>query len=49
LDIEVFFNLLLAEIKTGIYRNDYNQVRPHSALGYKAPTEYATMKAGTLM
>ena len=49
LDVEVFFNLLDAQLKTGIYRNYYNQVRPHSALGYKAPTEYATMKAGSLM
>jgi len=49
LEVEVFFNLLDAQLKTGIYRNYYNQVRPHSALGYKAPTEYATMKAGSLM
>ena len=49
LDVEVFFNLLDAQLKTGIYRNYYNQVRPHSSLGYKAPAEVATMKAGTLM
>ena len=49
LDVEVFFNLLDAQPKTGTYRNYYNQVRPHSALGYKAPTECATMKAGSLM
>jgi transposase InsO family protein len=49
LDIEVFFNLLDAQLKIGIYINNYNQVRPHSALGYKAPTEYATMIAGSLM
>ena len=49
LDVEVFFNLRDAELKTGMYRNYYNQVRPHSALGYKAPAEVATMKAGTLM
>ena len=48
LDVEVFFNLLDAQLKTGIYRNYYNQVRPHSALGYKVPAEVATMKAGTL-
>ena len=39
--VEVFFNLLDAELKTGIYRNHTNQVRPHSALGYKAPAEGA--------
>jgi putative transposase len=49
LDVEVFFNLLVAQLKTGIYRNYYNQLRPHSALGYKAPSEYATITAGSLM
>ena len=24
-----------------IWRNDYNQIRPHSTLGYLTPTEYA--------
>jgi putative transposase len=33
LDVQVFFNLLDAQLKTGIYRSYYNQVRPHSALG----------------
>ena len=49
LDVEVFFNLLDAQLNTGIYRNYYNQLRPHSSLGYKAPADVATMKAGTLM
>ena len=49
LDVEVFFNLLDAQLKTGIYRNYYIQVRPHSALGYIAPTEYATMEDGSLI
>ena len=39
LDDEVFFNLLDAKLKTGIYRNYTNQVLPHSALGYLAPAE----------
>jgi putative transposase len=47
LDVEVFINLLDAQLKTVIYRNYYNQLRSHSALGYKAPTEYVTMKAGS--
>ena len=38
LDVEVFFNLLDAQLKTGIYRNYYNQVRPHSVnTGRKIP------------
>jgi putative transposase len=48
-DVEVFFNLLDAELKTGIYRNDYNQVRPHSAQIYKPPAEYVTLNSGSLM
>jgi putative transposase len=48
LDVEVFFNLLDAQLKTGIYRNYYNRVRPHSALGYKAPVKYATTRLGPL-
>ena len=47
--VEVYFNLLDAELKTGIYRNDTNRVRPHSVLGYKAPADVGTMKTGCLM
>ena len=49
LGAEVFLNLLDGKLKTGIYRNYCNQVRPHSALGYKAPADVATTKAGSLM
>jgi transposase InsO family protein len=49
LDVEVFFNLLDVQLKTGIYRNYYNQVRPHSALGYKVAAEYAATKAESLV
>ena len=45
----MFFNLLDAQLKPGIHRKDTNQLRPHSALGYNAPAEVATMKAGRLM
>ena len=45
----MFFNLLDAQLKTGIYRNDTNQVLPHSALGYLAVAEVARMKAGSVM
>ena len=49
MDVTVFFNLLDAQLKPGIHRKDTNQLRPHSALGYNAPAEVATMKAGRLM
>ena len=49
LDVEVFFNLLDAQLKSGINKNGTKRVRPHSSLGYKAPAEVATTKAGTLM
>jgi hypothetical protein len=48
LDVEVPLYLLDAQLKTGIYKNYYNEVRPHSALGYKQPIEYATMEVKSL-
>ncbi|HLK09859.1 MAG TPA: integrase core domain-containing protein [Candidatus Binatia bacterium] len=38
----VFLDLLDARTKIAAYRVDYNTVRPHSALGDRTPTEYAT-------
>lgn len=38
---EVFTNLLEAKILVEEYRNHYNRERPHSALGYRTPTEFA--------
>ena len=49
LDAEVLFNLLDAQLKAGIYRNHYKQVRPHPVLGYKAPIEYANIKTVSLL
>ena len=37
LDVEVFYNLADAQMKTAIYRRYYNEVRPHSSLGYHPP------------
>ena len=37
LDVEVFHNLADAQMKTAIYRRYYNEVRPHSSLGYRPP------------
>jgi putative transposase len=36
-----FADLQEARSKIGLWRIDYNEVRPHSALGNRAPTEYA--------
>jgi putative transposase len=38
---EVFASLLEAKVLVEDYRNHYNQRRPHSALGYRTPTEFA--------
>lgn len=39
LDVEVFHNLADAQVKLAVYRRFYNEVRPHSSLGYRAPAE----------
>src|SRR5206468_10740743 len=36
-----FLDLEDARTKIETWRNDYNEVRPHSALGNRTPTEYA--------
>ena len=41
LDAEVFFNLADAKLKISLFRHYYNQVRPHSALGYIPPAQFA--------
>lgn len=41
LDAEVFYNLADAKLKLNLFRRYYNQVRPHSALGYIPPTQFA--------
>ncbi len=38
---EVFASLLEAKVLIEDYRNHYNQRRPHSALGYRTPAEFA--------
>ena len=38
---EVFSNLLEAKVLVEEYRNHYNRERPHSALGYRTPAEFA--------
>ena len=38
---EVFTSLLEAKVLVEDYRSHYNQERPHSALGYRTPAEFA--------
>jgi putative transposase len=38
---EVFTSLLEAKVLVEEYRNHYNRERPHSALGYRTPAEFA--------
>ena len=40
---EIFDTILEAKVITEIWRNHYNQVRPHSSLGYKAPVPEAIL------
>ncbi len=41
LDAEVFCNLADAKLKLALFQRYYNQVRPHSALGYIPPAQFA--------
>jgi transposase InsO family protein len=41
LGVEVFVNLADAQIKTAIWRRWYNEIRPHSSLGMRAPVRAA--------
>ena len=48
LNREVFANLKEAQVLAGDYREHYNQSRPHAALGYLTPTEFAAREAEQL-
>jgi len=45
LDVDLFCNLNHARLQLELYRLDYNQYRPHSALKYQTPNQFA--KAGS--
>jgi putative transposase len=47
LAMEMFENLPAARALTAAWREDYNHVRPHSSLGYKAPADYAAACAAS--
>ena len=45
LNTTVFLNLFDARAKASRYLRDYNEVRPHSSLGYLTPAEFAAKQA----
>jgi putative transposase len=47
LNRELFGSLLEARIILEGWRNEYNDLRPHSSLGYKTPAEYARSASDT--
>jgi transposase InsO family protein len=40
--VQIFFSVADARDKLELWRQDYNRVRPHSALGDSAPEEFAS-------
>jgi transposase InsO family protein len=48
LDRELFANLKEAQVLAGDYREHYNRSRPHGALGYLTPAEFAAREAEQL-
>ena len=45
LDREIFYTLTEAKVLIERWRREYNQVRPHSALGYRPPAPETVMPA----
>ena len=43
LNAEEFASLLEARVLAQEWKREYNQVRPHSSLGYRAPAEFGAM------
>ena len=46
LNRETFTTLIEAQVLIAEWRREYNQVRPHSALGYRPPAPEAMMSVG---
>jgi len=45
LSLEVFETLPATRLLTQIWRKDYNTCRPHSSLGYRTPSDFASAQA----
>ncbi len=45
---EIFYTLREAEVLIEEWRKTYNQIRPHSSLGYRPPAPEATTLPGRL-
>jgi len=43
LNVELFGTLFAAQVLIENWRKDYNQIKPHSALGYRPPAPEALM------
>ena len=43
LNVEIFTTLFEAQVLIENWRKDYNQIRPHSALGYRPPAPEAIL------
>ena len=48
LNVEIFHTVREAEVLIEEWRETYNQIRPHSSLGYRPPTPAATTVPGRL-
>jgi transposase InsO family protein len=48
LNLEIFYNLTEAKVLIGQWRREYNQIRPHSALGYRPPAPEAVLSEVTI-
>jgi putative transposase len=48
LNVSWFANLFDARRKIAAWRKEYNEVRPHSSLGYRTPAEFARVLAAAL-
>lgn len=48
LAMEIFESLAAARKLTALWREDYNQVRPHGSLGYVTPAEFAARYAASV-
>ena len=47
LDGEVFYTMTEVKVLTAQYRQIYNQVRPHSSIGYRPPAPETILPAGS--